>query len=101
MALIICSKFVTKKLIEGKTVQFLPAQKKKKQKNKKTKKQKIKKTKIPATSLLFVEEHNCDTQLMGYINTKINVIFFEIPKLTLLETVIGNMYQLLVFFIYL
>ena len=92
MALIICSKFVTKKLIEGKTVQFLPAQKKK---------QKIKKTKIPATSLLFVEEHNCDTQLMGYINTKINVIFFEIPKLTLLETVIGNMYQLLVFFIYL
>ena len=97
MALIICSKFVTKKLIEGKTVQFLPAQKK----NKKTKKQKIKKTKIPATSLLFVEEHNCDTQLMGYINTKINVIFFEIPKLTLLETVIGNMYQLLVFFIYL
>ena len=98
MALIICSKFVTKKLIEGKTVQFLPAQKKK---TKKTKKQKIKKTKIPATSLLFVEEHNCDTQLMGYINTKINVIFFEIPKLTLLETVIGNMYQLLVFFIYL
>ena len=97
MALIICSKFVTKKLIEGKTVQFLPAQKK----NKKTKKQKIKKTKIPATSLLFVEEHNCDTQLMDYINTKINVIFFEIPKLTLLETVIGNMYQLLVFFIYL
>ena len=98
MALIICSKFVTKKLIEGKTVQFLPAQKKK---TKKTKKQKIKKTKIPATSLLFVEEHNCDTQLMGYINTKINVIFFEIPKLTLLETVIGNMYRLLVFFIYL
>ena len=96
MALIICSKFVTKKLIEGKTVQFLPAQKKKTKK-----KQKIKKTKIPATSLLFVEEHNCDTQLMGYINTKINVIFFEIPKLTLLETVIGNMYQLLVFFIHL
>ena len=70
MALIICSKFVTEKLIEGKTVQFLPAQKKKK----KTKQNKNKKTKIPATSLLFVEEHNCDTQLMGYINTKINVI---------------------------
>ena len=48
MALTICLKFLTTKLIEGKLFKNL-------------KKKKKKKKEIPATSLLFVEEHDCDT----------------------------------------